>query len=350
MTKQPQISIIIPVYNVAEYIIECLQSVMRQTYQGAIECILVDDCGTDNSIAIAEKLIAEYNSTHSIIDSAHANNTSPLGGREASISFRILHHDHNRGLSAARNTGTAAATGDYIYYLDSDDYISDDCIEILTKPLQEKEYDMVLGNIKVFPTEQRFLWLDNEGEIRGNDKLFELFSTFTLYVMAWNKLCKRSFLQTHHITFLEEQLHEDELWTYKIMRVIESVYVLQEHTYFYRVRENSIMLDNKQATKRVESIFDTIQYVIEHPYSKNTELYNRYSISMIQKYIGRAMGCSLPIWEQYCYIRNNYKYNPLSEYISGSGTLQNIKHHLHWALPPALGYKYLQLRNWKNRK
>ena len=60
MIKQPKISIIIPVYNVEEYITECLQSVMRQTYKGAIECILVDDCGTDNSIAVAEQLIAEY--------------------------------------------------------------------------------------------------------------------------------------------------------------------------------------------------------------------------------------------------------------------------------------------------
>lgn len=97
MIKQPKISIIIPVYNVAEYITECLQSVIRQTYQGEIECIIVEDCGTDNSIAVAERLIAEY---------------------RGSIEFRILHHERNRGLSAARNTGTDAATGDYIYYLD----------------------------------------------------------------------------------------------------------------------------------------------------------------------------------------------------------------------------------------
>ena len=82
MIKPPKISIIIPIYNVEEYIEECLQSVMRQTYKGEIECILVDDCGKDNSIAIAEQLIADYT---------------------GSIAFRILHHEHNRGLSAARN-------------------------------------------------------------------------------------------------------------------------------------------------------------------------------------------------------------------------------------------------------
>ena len=88
------VSIIIPVYNVAEYIEKCLYSVIQQkTYN--IECILVDDCGTDNSIEIAEKIINQYNGP---------------------ISFKLLHHNHNRGLSAARNTGINIATGDYVFF------------------------------------------------------------------------------------------------------------------------------------------------------------------------------------------------------------------------------------------
>ena len=129
MIKSPKISIIIPIYNVEEYITECLQSVMRQTYKGEIECILVDDCGTDNSIAVAERHIADY---------------------KGPIEFRVLHHVRNRGLSAARNTGTDAATGDYIYYLDSDDYISDDCLEVLAEPLKKREYEMILGDLEMF--------------------------------------------------------------------------------------------------------------------------------------------------------------------------------------------------------
>ena len=97
-----KLSIIIPVYHVAPYIEDCLRSVMRQTYQGAMECLIVDDCGTDDSMAIAERTIATY---------------------EGPIVFQVLHHERNRGLSAARNTGTLAAKGDYLYYLDSDDEI-----------------------------------------------------------------------------------------------------------------------------------------------------------------------------------------------------------------------------------
>ena len=74
--KQPKVSIIIPVYNVEPYIAECLRSVMRQTYDGPMECILVNDCGSDQSMEVASKLIADYN---------------------GSIEFRVLHHDTNKG-------------------------------------------------------------------------------------------------------------------------------------------------------------------------------------------------------------------------------------------------------------
>ena len=86
------VSIIVPVYNVAHYIEDCLRSVMRQTYKGSMECLVVDDCGTDDSMSIVERMIAEY---------------------DGPIQFKILRHEHNRGLSAARNTGTMQATGDY---------------------------------------------------------------------------------------------------------------------------------------------------------------------------------------------------------------------------------------------
>lgn len=119
------ISIIIPVYNVSSYIERCLQSVMRQSYI-EIECLLVDDASPDDSIEKCERLIAAY--------------TGP-------IRFSVLHHEHNRGLSAARNTGTESATGDYILYLDSDDALTDDCIETLVAPVRcDASIEMVVGN------------------------------------------------------------------------------------------------------------------------------------------------------------------------------------------------------------
>ena len=80
---------------------------MRQSYTD-IECVLVDDASVDDSMVKCQKLIDEY---------------------DGPIQFRLLHHEKNRGLSAARNTGTKAATGEYVFYLDSDDEITSDCIE-----------------------------------------------------------------------------------------------------------------------------------------------------------------------------------------------------------------------------
>ena len=94
-----KVSIIIPIYNVAPYIKRCLQSVADQTYKD-IECILIDDCGSDNSINLAKEFIYDY---------------------KGNILFTILHHEENKGLSAARNTGLRYAKGEYVYFLDSDD-------------------------------------------------------------------------------------------------------------------------------------------------------------------------------------------------------------------------------------
>ena len=107
-----KVSIIIPVYNVVDYIERCWKSVNAQTYSD-IELIFVDDCGTDESISKLETLISE-------------------GSR---FPVQIIKHKKNRGLSAARNTGIEASSGDYVYFLDSDDDLVPSCIEELVAPL-----------------------------------------------------------------------------------------------------------------------------------------------------------------------------------------------------------------------
>ena len=97
------VSIIIPVYNVATFIVRCLQSVVIQKGVADMELLLVDDCGTDNSIELADNFLKDCKG----------------------VNYKVLHHNQNRGLSAARNTGLKAAKGEYVYFLDSDDALSD---------------------------------------------------------------------------------------------------------------------------------------------------------------------------------------------------------------------------------
>ena len=124
LSSDLKVSVIIPVFGVSVYIERCVQSVMNQTYKN-IECVIIDDSTKDDSIIRCEQLIETY--------------TGP-------VKFRVLHHQHNRGLSAARNTGINAAIGDYLYFLDGDDEITSDCIEKMVRPVyRDSTIEMVRG-------------------------------------------------------------------------------------------------------------------------------------------------------------------------------------------------------------
>lgn len=195
MGTKPKVSIIIPVYNVELYVERCLQSIMSQTYKGSIECLIVDDCGTDKSMNVVEQLVANYHGP---------------------ICFRILHHEHNRGVSGARNTGMEAATGDYLFFLDSDDEISADCFEKLTSPLTEGQYDLVVGNIHTIGNDRlgKLLSLKlNDGEALKGKKIMETYRK-DWNMMAQNKLYQTCFVREQGLQFKEGLVHEDELWSF----------------------------------------------------------------------------------------------------------------------------------------
>lgn len=167
-----KVSIVIPIYNVSVYIENCLESVRRQIYQD-LEVILVDDCGTDNSMEIVQ----EYLEYHNFVE------------------VKIIHHTHNRGLSAARNTGLEAATGDYVYFLDSDDALMEDCIFILVAPVEAQSYDFVIGNYEVKGSNKEYPALTlPSGALRSNKEILHSYAEGRWYMMAWNKLCNRKFL------------------------------------------------------------------------------------------------------------------------------------------------------------
>lgn len=226
--NKPSVSIIVPVYNVGPYVEDCIRSVMRQTYDGSMECIVVDDCDTDDSMEKVEKLVAEY---------------------AGPISFKVLHHTHNRGLSAARNTGMDEATGDYLFFLDSDDELVENCIEKLAAPLELERYDFVLGNvkyIKVLPSNQI---QDAHGpqELNISESLI-LQPPMILRRyrkdwkgVAWNKLYHTSFLRQYHLEFKEGLLYEDNLWSFQIACLASSLYIVNQITYIHKKRGGSIM-------------------------------------------------------------------------------------------------------------
>ena len=227
------VSIIIPVYNVAPYIEACLKSVLRQTYTGSMECLLVDDCGTDESISIVERMIAEY---------------------DGLIRFEILHHDHNRGLSATRNTGTLHATGDYLYYIDSDDEMTDNCIELLMQKMRENpDLEMVQGNTIRCTIQNESDYIIKKVSLplaKTNEEVRQCYYKLgQLNVMVWNKLFRRDFIFINSIFCKEGLLYEDNLFTFYMLKHLKKAAFIPETTYLYKLRPYSIMTSTDKSKK-----------------------------------------------------------------------------------------------------
>lgn len=227
MNNSLLVSVIIPVYNVEPYIARCLQSVMNQTYEGPLECILVDDGCTDNSVAIVECMLAGY---------------------DGAIAFKILHHENNRGQSAARNTGTDAAIGEYIYYLDSDDAMTPDCITLMVAEVEKYPgLEMAFGDIdNVYDNGlrvEKMLYYGPPCCINNNDWVrFQFFKADSVFPgVVVNKLIKAGFLKSNVLRFKEGVIHEDDHWSFYVYKKLKNLSIIGKCTYLRYVREGSIM-------------------------------------------------------------------------------------------------------------
>ena len=268
--RKPSVSIIIPVYNVESYVEACIRSVMCQTYDGVIECILVDDCGTDQSMAIVEKLISKYHGP---------------------ITFKVLHHKKNRGLSVARNTGIDAASGDYLFFLDSDDELVDDCIEKLANPLKIERYDIIVGNTRRVDAENTTIyWADclkipDNTLLRGGS-ILQSFENKEWMISVWNKLYLTDFIRRHQLYFKECIIYEDVLWSFKAACLSSSLFSVNQITYIYKDRIDSIM----NASNVEKRIYSYIEIIIElKNFVKEIDLYDEAVHELIQKFFHKAL-------------------------------------------------------------
>ena len=222
-------------YQVEQYLAICLKSITDQTMTDGVECILVDDCGSDRSLFIAKDFIEHY---------------------QGNVLFRIVEREKNGGLSAARKSGIDVASGEYVYFLDSDDEITPNCLEIMWSLVEkygkvnlvqgaffeDEKYANSISNIK-FPefctcqAEIKTFLLQYLGDIVG----------------AQSRLINLSFLKEHHLYFEEGIIHEDNLWTFFLSKYVRTMAYCDVCTYYHRYNPNSI-------TGNVNVIKETIAY------------------------------------------------------------------------------------------
>lgn len=244
--QNPKVSIVVPIYNVSAYIERCLSSIINQTY-GNIECILVDDVTPDDSIEKCEKILEAY---------------------QGPIDFKITHHSKNRGLSAARNTGTEIASGDYIYYLDSDDEIPEGSIQLLVNEVyKHPDVEIVQGKIDTEPLVSWYnpSFLDTIDYVTGNINLRKMYfkDGEQLPSNAWNKLIKRDFILDNSLFFEEGLIFEDILWMYFVVTKLNSYAVAHYSTYIHYTVVGGSIMSVKNAQRLAQHGATIISKVLE---------------------------------------------------------------------------------------
>ena len=243
-----------PVYGVEKYIRKCMLSVLNQTFTGNIEIIAVDDLGPDKSVEIIKELQVSH----------------PLGKH-----IRIIAQPQNMGCWAARNRIFEEAQGEYIFLLDSDDYISEDCIEKLYKQAKEHDAEVVFGSVLPVDLEgntliigqdylnQPYLVINEEdGLAKYANK--DLHPTLRDYI--WNILFRHDFINNHHIRFKKARFNDDMICSCDMIPYVSKAVLIPDYTYYYVIRDNS--LSNYQNRKEIK-LDEIKEFIRIYSYLKN---------------------------------------------------------------------------------
>ena len=247
-----KVSVIVPVYNVEPYLDKCLNTLVNQTLK-KIEIIIVNDGSKDNSEKIIEKYLKKYPEKIKYIKKA------------------------NGGLSSARNEGLKYASGEYIGFVDSDDYASLNTFNLMYKKAKEKNFDLVVCNLNyVYETKTKMVSagldkdLENEDEVKKN--------IVFLYPAVWNKLYKKEILDS--LKFKEGIWYEDVEFNFRVYPRVKSIGYVDKPLIQYVQRESSI---SKTIDKRLFNYIDNFNGLIR--YYQDNNLYNKYYFELEYSYV-----------------------------------------------------------------
>ena len=328
--KVPLVTISIPIYNCENHLINCLQSVVNQIYKN-IEIQLVDDLGNDNSMQLAEDFVLKH----------------------PDFNFKILQNEKNSGLSVVRNVGINNAEGKYIFFLDSDDEITPDCISNMVEIAEREQVEMVCGNVKTIRLESKeeikaFRLQNTKEKTTGNTEIFESFVQGKFPVPSWNKLILLDFLKKNKLYFKEGLFAQDSLQSFETALVLESVCFLQDYTYIYYLHQDSVIHNRK---KKHFDNWITIAQIFEKHYQKekNTErkkqilgyLVDYKDLTLLMNWKAQK---NEELWK---YSYDAYKKLAsfsIAEYLSSEFSFDLKKKNFLQNLPTDLGYKIFRKR------
>lgn len=258
-----KISVIVPIYKVEDYLHRCVDSIINQTYTN-LEIILVDDGSPDDCPMICDEYAEKDNR------------------------IRVV-HKKNGGLSDARNAGIDIATGEYIMFIDSDDFVDIEMMESMMKNMIDNNVDMVVCNIKYVYEDREVVKYNQADRILDRyEAMEEYLKDGVVQAVAWNKLYKKSLI--NDMRYKVGKTNEDEFFTYKVVDKTDKIYYNSRSFYNYIQRDSSIM--GKYSIKRldgVEASYERLNFIKErYPdlYEKEKKTFINlciYSYQMILK-------------------------------------------------------------------
>ena len=275
-----RVSVIIPVFNVEDYLAECLDSVINQTFRD-IEIICIDDASTDGSRSI----LNEY------------SNKDPR--------ITIYQNNMNLGQSAARNIGIEKAAGDYILFVDSDDYIDENLIYIAVKKIEHVDivcFDYMKKD-EVWNGLDCHNFFKENGVCMARKFFIDTVNENGIIYSPWSKLYRRDFLIKENIRFIDGLLYEDIMFHFCCMMKAQKIYCITDKLYIYRIRNNSTMTKNLDG-KNIMDYFRIIcylgQYYLSHSFDAEFE-------KAIEKYIHNVYRDFLNAYRKYRTANDGYE-------------------------------------------
>lgn len=247
------VSVIVPIYNVKDYLIECVESILNQTYSN-IEIILVDDGSTDGSAGLCDN----------------------LRQRDDRI---IVIHKKNGGLSDARNIGFRKSTGEFVIFVDSDDSLKSSALEIMVSAIEEYGADISACEFETFEDNSIKRYNSSAQEkstemvcLTGKKLVESLYkgNYQSIAFVAWNKLYKKSLFTDNDIEYPFGRIYEDTFTTYKLLYKADEVAIVNYPLYNYRIRPGSIMKSNLNL-KKCRDWFDGDRSAVDF-FESNSEI------------------------------------------------------------------------------
>lgn len=309
------VTIGIPVYESVDVIKRSLESALAQTYP-SIEYLVIDDCGSDGSMAIVQQFQAEH----------------PRGA-----DIHMVRHIQNLGVSAARNCIIDEAQGNYLYFMDSDDVIAENTIELMMQNVHQYNAEIVFGSYeKIETTGRRAVYQYSSLQLLHEDELatFAYRKYAGIQASACNYLVKTSLLREHHHRFIDTNYWEDLVFTFDLVTLVKRAVLLPDITYTYLCREGSLSHYQQRQQISREEIMNNV-HAIDYLKQTSSLLYNKVY------YPNRCVNIVLTDFYIACYILKRRK--GIIPYIKNCEVKSIMRHPAKWS--QIVHFKHSRLKN-----